>query len=97
MACPLLSNAHLTEVDVVEVEMPEESKSACAVCGWVHQGDNPVDSVVRFCACCGIERGVQDRSAEQVKTWRSKWLMGGGRWRGTLPETAPMPFDRNRS
>ena len=84
-------------MDAVEVEMPEESKSACAVCGWVHQGDIPADCVVRFCACCGIERGVQDRSAEQVKTWRNKWLMGGGRWRGASTDEGIVPIDRSRS
>ena len=49
---------------------------ACPVCGWVH--DDPAKPSTRFCACCGIERGVQDRSSDQVKSWRAKWLMSGG-------------------
>ena len=56
---------------------------ACPVCGWVH--DDPASTQTRFCACCGIERGVQDRSTDLVKSWRAKWLMSGGRWRGPAP------------
>jgi hypothetical protein len=49
----------------------------------------------RFCACCGIERGVQDRSMDQVKSWRNKWLTSGGRWRDVapIPEESGQPVE----
>jgi hypothetical protein len=63
--------------------LARKGSGACPVCGWVH--DESASVQARFCACCGIERGVQDRSMDQVKSWRNKWLTSGGRWCGAMP------------
>jgi hypothetical protein len=66
--------------------LARRGNGACPVCSWAPDEGASVPS--RYCACCGIERGVQDRSADQVKSWRSKWLTSGGRWLGpAAPQT----------
>ncbi|MEL7435390.1 MAG: hypothetical protein AAFN11_15685, partial [Chloroflexota bacterium] len=56
------------------------AKYPCRACGLEQGVDmwNPPSHAI--CPCCSIEMGLQDNRLREVRYYRRKWLINGGKW-----------------